>query len=162
MSTVLAIDPGYGRCGVAVLSNDSGKPCVLYASCIETSGEQAFGDRLGTVLDSIEAMLKIYKPDTIAIEEIFFSKNQKTAMAVAAVRGALLYLAHRAHLPVAEYNPQNIKVAITGDGRADKTQVLAMLPRLVVLPNPHARDDEYDAIALGLTHLATKRINNLP
>lgn len=154
---VLAIDPGYERCGVAVLAANGNAPELVYSACIETPAEQPFPERLGAIGTAIEQLIAAHTPDRVALETLFFSNNQKTAMHVAEVRGMLVFLAHRHRLPVFEYTPGEIKVAVTSNGAADKKQMMFMLPKLINGIAPDARDDEYDAVAVGLTCLARER-----
>lgn len=97
----------------------------------------------------------------MAMEELFFTNNAKTALRVAEVRGMLIYLAAKHKIPLVEYNPLAIKIAITGYGRATKPQVLKMVEKLIKIPQKTILDDEYDAIALGLTALAGSRYDQL-
>lgn len=152
--TILAIDPGFGRCGVAVLEGSGSKVDLLYSSCIETAAKNEFSERLLFVANEIIRLIDEYSPDTIAIEEIYFTNNAKTAIQIAEVRGMLIYLAASHNIPLAEFNPLAIKIAITGYGRATKDQVTKMVEKLVALPKKKMLDDEYDAIAVGLTALA--------
>lgn len=152
---VLAIDPGYGRCGVAVVEKGKdGKEILLYSDCIETGAQEPFVERLANVGIEIGRLITEYTPDHIALEELFFSTNQKTALRTAEVRGMILYVAHTNDIPVFEYNPGRIKIALTGDGRAGKDAVARMVARLVPLSDKKTRDDEIDAIAIALTHTA--------
>lgn len=156
---VLAIDPGYGRCGVALIDRPARgkKESLYYSNCIETPGTESFMERLTNVGLEIERLIKEHRPDHLAIEEVYFSTNQKTALHTAEVRGMILYVARKSDLSIFEYNPGRIKVALTGDGRATKEAVLMMVRRLITLPQREMRDDEIDAIAVGLTHLAEWR-----
>ena len=151
---VLAIDPGFGRCGVAVLEGSGAKATLLYSSCIETTSKSDFAERVLFVANEILRLIDMYTPDTIAIEEIYFTNNAKTAIHVAEIRGMLIYLAVSRDIPLLEFNPLAIKIAITGYGRASKEQVTKMVEKLVMLPKKKMLDDEYDAIAVGLTALA--------
>lgn len=154
---VLAIDPGYERVGIAVLlKNERGeKEEVCYSSCFRTSADLSFRERLCRIGKEIEDIIDTQKPDCVALEGLFFNSNQKTALRVAEVRGMLLYLAARRALHVYEYTPLQIKIAITGYGRSDKKQIAEMVKRLITVPKPTALDDEFDAIAIGLTCLAS-------
>ncbi|OGG57942.1 hypothetical protein A2853_03385 [Candidatus Kaiserbacteria bacterium RIFCSPHIGHO2_01_FULL_55_17] len=162
---VLAIDPGYGRCGVAVLEKNggpstslrAGKEVLLYSACIETSASAEFPERLATVADTCARLLKKHKPDALALEKLYITKNQKTAMRVAEVRGALINVAASAHVPIFEYTPSEVKAAAAGYGNADKRAVIKMLHALVTIRTDIRHDDEYDAIAIGVTHLARSR-----
>ncbi|MBI4068181.1 crossover junction endodeoxyribonuclease RuvC [Candidatus Kaiserbacteria bacterium] len=154
---VLAIDPGYDRCGVAILERQKTGDVLLYSSCITTSARAPFAERLGVVGAAVESLIKKFKPSSIAIENLYFNTNQKTAMHVAEVRGAIIYIATAAGIPVYEYTPPQVKSAVAGWGRADKKQMMAMLPKLIHIDKKIQHDDEYDAIALGITHLASVR-----
>lgn len=153
---VLSIDPGYGRCGVAVLEKAQGKELLIYSDCIETSDTAPFPMRLATIADEVARLVQKYTPDTIALESLFVTKNQKTAMHVAEVRGALIYIAESAHTPVVEYTPMQVKSAL-GYGKAGKQDVIRMVHMLVKVDKEVRHDDEYDAIAVGITHLAYSR-----
>ena len=155
---VLAIDPGYGRCGVAVLERKEGeKETLLYSDCIETAKDTDFSARLGAVANECTRLAKKHKPDALAMEKLYFSTNQKTAMRVAEVRGALIQVATSLGIPVFEYTPGEIKSAAGGYGRADKQQIAKMLHSLVKIEKEIKRDDEYDAIAVGITYMARHR-----
>ena len=155
---VLAIDPGYGRCGVAVLEKiNRGKEVLLFSECIETSAKLSFPERLGAIITECSHVLKQYSPDAMALEKLFFATNQKTAMQVAEVRGALIGLATQNSLAVSEYTPMQVKSATAGYGGADKKQIAKMIHILIKIDKPIKHDDEYDAIAVGITHLARAR-----
>lgn len=154
---VLAIDPGYGRCGVAVVEKNSGKEVLLYSDCIETSAKLNFPERLATIIDACAQLMKKHAPDCVALEKLYFTKNHKTAMRVAEVRGALISTASNAGLQVFEYTPGEVKSAAAGFGGADKKAVATMLHALVKIEKKITHDDEYDAIAVAVTHLARAR-----
>jgi crossover junction endodeoxyribonuclease RuvC len=150
---VLAIDPGYGRCGIAVLERDGGADMVRYSACIETPATMDFNDRLAAVAAECERILALHAPECLVLEKLYFAKNRTTALKVAEVRGALLNMAASRGMPVHEYAPSQIKSAAAGSGSADKVHVAKMLRLLVRIEKPVRHDDEYDAIAVGLTHL---------
>jgi crossover junction endodeoxyribonuclease RuvC len=152
---VIAIDPGYDRLGVAVMENTGGTETLLYSACIESSRADTLSDRLVTVGEEFARLLALYEPDALGIETLFFNKNIKTAIGVAQARGVLLYLAKQAGCTVYEFGPQEIKSAVTGYGKSDKQGVIDMIMRLVKNAPVKALDDEYDAIAVGVTCLAT-------
>ena len=155
---ILAIDPGYGRCGVAILERaQGGKHALLFSTCIETSSKDAFPDRLTTIVTLCERTISTYSPAVLAIEKLYFKNNQKTAMQVAEVRGALIQMAASHAMGIYEYTPPQVKSAIAGWGGADKKQIATMVRMLVAITQPIRHDDEYDAIAIGLTHLAMTR-----
>ena len=158
---VLAIDPGYGRCGIAILERTKTKDVLVYSDCIETSAAAEFTERLNGVAQECRRILTLHKPDCVALEKLYFSNNQKTAMRVAEVRGAILSLAGEHALPVSEYTPGEIKSAAAGHGGADKKQVIKMLHALIKIEKVIRLDDEYDAIAIGITHLASAGTSRL-
>lgn len=158
---ILAIDPGYDRCGVAVLEKGSAqKHIVVYSACITTNKNEPFEQRLQYVYTSCAELIRQYTPQSVALERLYFTNNQRTAMRVAEVRGMLIQLATGNQVPVYEYTPSQIKVAVAGSGRATKSDIQKMLPLLVQLPHVPDYDDEFDAIAIGLTHLASVRTNS--
>ncbi|MES2203136.1 MAG: crossover junction endodeoxyribonuclease RuvC [Patescibacteria group bacterium] len=154
---VLAFDPGYERLGVAVLEKNKGKETLLHSECLRTSPKLTFAQRLAQLGGEIEKLITKHKPDCVAIENLYFETNAKTAMNVSAVRGMLLYIAASHELVTHEYTPLQVKVAVTGNGRSDKASIALMVPRLVALPTGKRLDDELDAIAVGITCLASIR-----
>lgn len=154
---VLAIDPGYDRIGIAVMEKHNNKEALIYSECIETDKKTELSERLFVLGKEVEKLLKKYKPNALGIETIFFNKNQKTAIGVAQARGIIIFLAQKAGCVVYEFGPQEIKVAVTGYGKSDKTAVIAMVKRLIPETKEGALDDEYDAIAVGITCLAHYR-----
>ena len=151
---VLAIDPGYDRLGVAIMEYENGKENLLYSTCILTDKKASLTDRLYKIGQTVQSILSEYQPNTVALETLFFNKNIKTAIGVAQARGIILYLAKQAGCHVYEFGPQEIKVAVTGYGNSDKMAVFDMVTRLVPAAPKKALDDEYDAIAVGITCLA--------
>jgi crossover junction endodeoxyribonuclease RuvC len=154
---ILAFDPGFERLGVAVLEKQGGKETLLYSDCIRTSAKLPFSQRLALLGAAAQVLIEEYKPTDAALEEVYFEKNAKTAMQVAEVRGMLTYIAASHGLKIHQYTPLEVKIAITGYGRSDKAGIAAMVPRLVALPAKKRLDDELDAIAVGLTCLASVR-----
>lgn len=158
MMKVLAIDPGYERIGLAVLEKDSaGNEKLLYSDCFKTSRTLDFSNRLLLIGKEIERVIKKYKPNTLAIEKLYFNSNQKTAMMVSETRGVAVFVAGLHNVTIYEYTPQKIKAAITGYGKGEKKQVTAMVRNLIKIDKEIAYDDEYDAIAIGLTCMAIER-----
>jgi len=154
---VLAVDPGYDRLGVAVIEKQAGQEVLLYSGCVETDKQQSLEARIHAAGRVFAELLRTHKPDAVGIESLFFNQNQKTAMGVAQMRGVILYLSHEAGAAVHEFTPQEIKVATTGYGKSDKQAVITMVKRLVQNTPESALDDEYDAIAVGVTTLAHMR-----
>ena len=153
---VLAIDPGYARIGIAVLERSNAVEELLHSACFETSAGRSFAQRLCDIGEEIARVVKMYEPNALAIETLLFNTNQKTAMLVEEARGVIVYEARRGGVSVFEYTPLQVKIALTGYGRGTKEQVTAMVRRLVSVREGIIHDDEYDAIAVGLTHLASQ------
>ncbi len=130
---VLGIDPGFDRLGLAVLEGDPSKPVHVWSDCmIPPKGTVA--ERLAVVHTAVADAIKEYAPDRLSIETLFFSVNVKSALGVAEARGAILAAAGKANLSVQEFSPQEVKLAVTGYGAADKTAVARMIPKLITLP----------------------------
>lgn len=157
---VLAIDPGFDRLGVAVIERELGKENLLHSACLTSVRGTPLPERLVDLGTGLTGIIKKYEPTNLAIETLFFNKNVKTAIDVAQARGMVLYLARSAGCLIHEYSPQQVKVAVTGYGASDKTAVFSMVKRLIAGVPEKAHDDEYDAIAVGITclaHLASGR-----
>jgi len=155
---ILGIDPGFDRLGIAVVEGDPSRPTLVMSQCfLPTKGIPA--DRLAQVSKTITGVVSEYAPDVLAIGTLFFSVNKKTALGVAEARGAVLAAAGLAGLPVVECTPQQVKVAVAGHGAADKKDIAIMLPKLLSLPEKRRLDDEFDAIAIGITALASRSYN---
>src|SRR3989339_137290 len=152
---IISIDPGYERLGIAVLEKERGqKETLLFSECFKTSAKLPHNGRLALIGDRIKEIIKKYKPEALATEKLFFSGNQKTAMLVAEARGVILYSGSSLGLEVFEYTPNEVKIAITGYGRSEKRQMIDMVKKLIVVNSKTNSDDEFDAIAIGLTHFA--------
>jgi crossover junction endodeoxyribonuclease RuvC len=156
---ILGIDPGYDRLGIAIIEKNAGtKEAVLFSDCVQTSSKDNIYSRFKLIGKTISAVMDKFSPDVLAIENLFITKNQKTAMRVSEVRGIIIYEATRRDIPVFEYSPMQVKTAVTGDGSSDKQRMMKMLALLIVLPDKKTLDDEHDAIAIALTHSARMRI----
>ncbi len=157
---IIGIDPGYDRLGIAVIEKlPKQKECILYSDCFTTSQKDPIYDRFLALGKEVGRILDLYKPDRLTIETLFITKNQKTAMRVSEARGIIIYEATLRGIPISEYGPMEIKMAITGDGKSDKTSIFKMLKMLIQLPNKKSLDDEYDAIAVALTGFAISPTN---
>ena len=155
---ILGIDPGYDRLGIAIIERPTkGKESLLYSDCLQTSAKDSIYVRLQSIGTEIARLLKEFEPDALAIETLFITKNQKTAMRVAEARGILIYEALMHGATVHEYGPMEIKMAITGDGSSDKARMTKMVSLLIKIPQKKMIDDEYDAIAIALTAAARIR-----
>lgn len=153
-ATVLGVDPGLTRCGYAVLHQQSGVVSMRALGVITTPPDMDLADRLHTVMRDVEALMDEARPTAVAVEQVFFQNNARTAMGVAQASGLVLVCARQRGLPVARYTPSQVKRAVTGSGVADKKHIQAMVARrlnLSVLPSPF---DAADAAAVALCHLA--------
>jgi crossover junction endodeoxyribonuclease RuvC len=156
---VLSIDPGYERLGVAILDKvRGGKEQLVFSDCVKTSAELTFEDRLLILGQKVEELIATHSPQALSIENLFISNNQKTAMRVSEVRGAILYIAKKYNLVIREFTPLQIKLSVTGDGKSTKDQVIKMVGLIIPAAlNKKALDDEYDAIAVGIAFFAYER-----
>ncbi|MEK7460478.1 MAG: crossover junction endodeoxyribonuclease RuvC [Patescibacteria group bacterium] len=150
---IIAIDPGYERLGIAILEKTT-KEHLLFSECFKTPSSLPFVERLELVGREVARVVKEFSPEVLAIENLFISNNQKTAMRVAEVRGAILYQARLLGLGVYEYTPLQIKTATTGYGKATKAQVASLVGKIIPEAKSLKQDDEVDAVAIGITHFA--------
>lgn len=148
---IIGIDPGYDRLGIAIIDNQ----ILVHSECFSTSPKDDFHKRLKEVGQRIHNVIEEFAPDIMSIESLFITKNQKTAMKVAEARGVIAYEASLKNIPINEYSPPQIKVAITGHGGSDKSQIIKMIPLLLKIKFDSSKkkmlDDEYDAIAVAIT-----------
>ncbi|MGB8815870.1 MAG: crossover junction endodeoxyribonuclease RuvC [Minisyncoccia bacterium] len=154
---IISVDPGYERLGIAILEKENGKEVLIFSECFKTSAKLPHSERLHLIGKELGEVIEKYKPEALAIETLFFAKNQKSAMQVAEARGVIMYESKRNNLEIFEYSPMAVKIAVTGYGKSDKIQVTNMVKRLVKITKPIKHDDEYDAIAIGLTFFATQK-----
>lgn len=155
---ILGIDPGIGRMGYGIIEKKAGgKETFVAAGLLETPTGLPHADRLLMLAEKLEEILARHKPDVAAIESLFFAKNAKTAFEVAQARGVAVFLCRKAGLALEEYTPLQVKIALTGYGRAEKIQVAAMTKKLLMIPANLTQDDALDAIALCLTCAAFAR-----
>jgi crossover junction endodeoxyribonuclease RuvC len=152
---VLGIDPGFDRLGLAVLEGDPSRPTHIWSDCVSPP-KRSPELRLADVHAAVASAILQYRPEKIAIETLFFSANKKSALAVAESRGAILAAAGAHAVPIAEYSPGQVKLAVTGYGAADKAAIARMIPHLVSLPERPRLDDELDAIAVAVAGLADR------
>lgn len=144
---ILGFDPGYGRLGYGVIE---GKKALGFG-VITTEKNTRTGERLAEIAADVRTILKKYKPERVVIEELFFSKSVTTALKVAEVRGVLLLLAEEFGAEVREVKPNEVKLAMTGYGRADKKQMTAMVRTVFGLTKAPKLDDAADALAIAWT-----------
>lgn len=147
---ILGIDPGVAIVGFGLIESERGAVRMLQYGAVNTSAGLPLATRLVQIEQDLTQLIQQFKPDEIAIEELFFSKNITTGIAVAHARGVILYTAQRMHLPVYEYTPMQIKQAVVGYGLADKHQVMDMTRRLLKLKSIPRPDDAADALAIAM------------
>jgi crossover junction endodeoxyribonuclease RuvC len=155
---IIGIDPGIERTGFAILEMENGKITLRDFGRIFTDKKSPFSNRLLTLSTDLQQILREWKPHAAAIEQIFFSKNVKSAMKVSHARGVILETLEEQGVPVTEYNPSHIKIAVTGDARADKLQIRKMIS--ILLKIDVKRDDAADAIACGFCFLASNGVSS--
>ncbi len=151
---VLGIDPGFARCGYGIVGKEHNKPVAYLWGCIQTTPKT--GDtpcRLLVIYDSIEQLIMTYKPSCLVCEKLFFSRNTTTALNVSEARGVIMLAAAKHQIPVFEYTPNQVKLAITGSGTADKKQIQMMIARVLRLSEIPKPDDAADGLALALCHV---------
>ena len=153
---ILGIDPGFDRLGLAVLEGDPSRPTHLWSECVMPA-KGADEDRLAAVYAAVDEAIRAYAPRAVALETLYFSTNKKTALSVAQARGAVVAAAGAHGLPLLEFSPGQVKLAVTGYGAADKKAIALMVPKLIALPPKKRLDDEFDAIAIAIAGLAVHR-----
>lgn len=154
---ILGVDPGIARCGWGIVQIENGKLKMEICGCVETKSGLPIEKRLKMVYEKILEIIKKEKPDVLAIEELFFNTNAKTAFVVGQARGVILLASAIANIPVAIYTPLQVKVAVTGYGKAGKLQVGKMVKALLKLKEIPKPDDVTDALAIALTHSFTNK-----
>ena len=151
---VLGVDPGLTRCGLGVVDGQVGRPLDLVAfDVLRTPAGDPVGHRLAAVDATIDRWLDTYRPDAVAVEQVFSQHNVRTVMGTAQASGVALAAAARRGLPVVLHTPSEVKAAVTGSGRADKQQVTSMVTRLLRLSERPTPADAADALALAICHV---------
>ena len=157
---ILGIDPGTATTGYGLIEEKSGKLALVDYGVIITEPKMTLEQRLERLYDQLGDIIDEYNPDEIAVEQLFFSNNVKTAMAVGQARGVILLATQKAGVPMSEYTPNQVKNGICGYGAADKKQVqkmVQMLLNLTELPQP---DDAADALAIAICHASAGNIES--
>lgn len=157
---ILGIDPGFERLGIAILEKEKGsKETLVFSECFKTPKDISFSERLALLGTRIKEVLVEYEPKVLAIETLYMTNNKTTGMYVSEARGVIMYECALQQLRVLEYTPPEIKVAVTGYGKADKAAVMDMVPKLIKIdPKKKIIDDEMDAIAVALTGIACEKL----
>lgn len=149
---ILGIDPGVAIVGFGVIDVDRGRQQMVQYGAINTEAGLPLATRLVQIGRDLEQLIELFQPDEIAIEELFFSKNITTGIAVAHGRGVILYTAEKMQIPIYEYTPMQVKQAVAGYGLAEKKQVMDMVRRLLKLKAVPKPDDAADALAIAICH----------
>ncbi len=158
----LGIDPGFGRCGYGLVREERTGAITWQAQgVIETPKTDTFAMRLQQLRDELRALLLLWQPDEVAVEELFFATNAKTAISVGHARGVILLTLADARMKINEYTPLQVKQAISGYGAADKKQMQEMVRILLNLKTIPKPDDAADALAIAITHVQSRRMRNL-
>lgn len=158
---ILGIDPGTARIGYGIIDLGADDYTVIDCGCITTKAHTPLENRLTEIADDIEELIKTHSPDVAAVEELFFSKNTKTALSVAHARGVIIERIQRNNIPLHSYNPMHIKQALCSDGKAKKPQIQKMTQLLLHLSEVPTPDDTADALAIALCHGNTHRNKSL-
>ena len=149
---ILGIDPGLAIVGWAVIESERGNMRPLAYGAITTPAHTEIESRLLIIANDLEAIIEKYKPDEMAVEELFFNTNITTGIAVAEARGVILCTAHKHGVLISEYTPLQVKQAVVGYGKAEKHQVISMVTSILKLKKPPKPDDTADAVAIAICH----------
>lgn len=157
----LGIDPGTATSGYGLITEKNDRLVFVDHGVIKTSNKDDSHVRLKNIFAGFKELIVAYKPKHIAIEKLFFGVNTKTAMAVGQARGVLLLLAAQFGIQIAEYSPMEVKLAVTGYGKADKKQIQQMVKSLLRLDDIPKPDDAADALAIAICHQHSRKIRSL-
>jgi len=158
---ILGVDPGYGRCGWGVITLAGNHLEANDYGVIETSAKMRFSERLLAVHQALCDILKSHQPQEVAVEQLFFAKNVKTAIDVGQARGVIVLTCIQAGLEVEEYKPAEIKIAVSGYGAAPKLQIQRMVKMLLGLTKVPKPDDAADALAIAICHAHSRRYSHI-
>ncbi|MDP9727259.1 crossover junction endodeoxyribonuclease RuvC [Alicyclobacillus tengchongensis] len=149
---VMGIDPGLARMGYGILDSYGNQLRAVIFGCLETPANTPLAKRLSILFHGLQTLLEQYQPQVMAVEELFFNRNTTTAFTVGQARGVAILAGYEHQVQLAEYTPMQVKLAVTGYGRADKVQVQTMVKTLLSLPTVPKPDDTADALAVAITH----------
>ena len=164
---ILGIDPGLATVGFSIVDVEKSKMKLVTCGVISTPAHTSLSSRLDRIFEDMNELISSFNPDAMSIEELFFNTNITTGIAVAHARGVILLSAYRAGVKVFEYTPLQVKQAVVGYGRAEKSQVIDMVRRILALPAAPKPDDAADAVALAICHarsstsLLSKGVNDI-
>lgn len=164
---ILGIDPGVAIVGFGIIESDKNTLSLVRCGVITTPAHTQLSYRLNSIYMDLCELISVFKPDAIAVEELFFNTNLTTGISVAQARGVILLACYQSGVPVFEYTPLQVKQAVVGYGRAEKAQVMDMVKRILRLQDVPKPDDAADAVAIALCHarsttslLSKKGVNN--
>ncbi len=156
---ILGIDPGIARVGWGVISEEKGKQQAVDYGLFETHSSEEPDSRLLKIHIFLTELIKKYKPDVLAVEQLYFGANAKTALIVGQARGVIILTAAQNSLKTASYTPLQVKMALTGYGRAEKKQIQIMVKSALKIQTPLTQDDTADALAVALTHAFSYKLH---
>jgi crossover junction endodeoxyribonuclease RuvC len=158
---ILGIDPGIARVGWAVIETHIPEPVAISFGCVTTEKDEKPPVRLFQIHTAMKLLVHKFHPDCMSVEELFFATNVTTGIGVGQSRGVILLAAAEAGIPVVSYTPLTVKRTITGDGKADKKQVMSMVVRILKLKKTPLVDDTADALAIAMTHAYSYKMKQL-
>jgi len=158
---IMGIDPGFAITGYGIIKYEGNRFTVKEYGAVLTETSDSFPERLRILSNKIKTLIKIYNPDAFAIEELFFNKNIKTAISAAQGRGAAIVAAADCGIDIFEYTPLQVKQAVVGYGRAEKSQIQQMVKIILNLSEIPKPDDVADALAVAICHAHSYRLNNI-
>ncbi|MFA5536189.1 MAG: crossover junction endodeoxyribonuclease RuvC [Bacillota bacterium] len=158
---ILGVDPGTAIVGIGLIDLAGSQYKIVDFGCIRTSAKDSDAERLHQIFISMQGIINDFKPHCLAVEQLFFNKNTKTALSVGQARGVILLSGREQNLPVFEYTPLQVKQAIVGYGRAEKRQVQEMVKVLLKLEERPTPDDAADALAVAICHAHSRNLQEL-
>lgn len=156
---ILGIDPGFGRVGYGIIEYKYNKYRVLEYGCITTPTGETLSSRLKKIHDDLQEVISRYNIDAAAVESLFFNTNITTGIQVAEARGVILYCLEKNGIKINEYTPLQVKQALVGYGRAEKTQIKKMVKEMLKLEKMPKLDDTTDALAIAICHANSNKYN---
>ena len=158
---IIGIDPGLVKTGYGIISIKNEKPELIDFGIISPNPGDTISNRLFTIFSDIEQLISTYSPSVFSIEDIFYSRNFKSAMLLGQARGAAVLVAAKYKLPIFEYSAKKVKQSITGNGNADKPQVQYMVTKILNIKTTSMPLDASDALGIALCHLNQLKVNEL-
>ena len=154
---ILGVDPGTAIVGYSIVDFEKGKYEIIDYGCIYTHKDEDMPYRLEKIYNELETLIKLWEPNDMAIEELFFFKNQKTVIKVGQARGVIMLCGQKNNLDIYSYTPLQVKMGVAGYGRADKAQIQEMVKLILKMDEIPKPDDAADALAIAITHINSKK-----